>query len=62
MVSGCWLFRKVGSFLVAMVKEESNEKKLDSENDFIPLSPLIIFLFYLVLVSETGEIKGEPKK
>jgi hypothetical protein len=63
VVGGCWLFREFGcSLLVAMVKEETNGKKSDSGIFLIPLFPLVLFLSYLVLGGEMGEIKEEPQK
>lgn len=48
--------------LVAIVKEETQGKKLDSEIFLIPLSPLSLLLSYLVLGGETEGIKGGKKK
>ena len=42
--------------LVAMVKEETKEKKLDSGILLIPLFPLLLFLPYLMLGGETRGI------
>lgn len=53
---GCWSFRKVGySLLVAMVKEETEERR------FRDLFPSILVFSYLVLGSEMGWIKGGKK-
>ena len=50
-----WLFGEVGcGLLIAMVKEETEGEKLDSGIFLIPLSPLSLFLSYLVFGSEGG--------
>jgi hypothetical protein len=48
--------------LVAAVKEETKEKKLGSAIFLIPLSPLTLYLSYLVLGYETRGIKVGKKK
>ena len=51
----CWSFREFHcALLVAAVKEETKGKKLDSGIFLIPLSPLSLFLSYLVFGSEGG--------
>ena len=56
---GCWLFRQVGcGLLVAIVKEQTQGKKLDSEIPLIPLSTLLIS----VLSSVSGDKGGEKEE
>ena len=58
-----WLFGEVGcGLLIAMVKEETEGEKLDSGIFLIPLSPLSLFLSYLVLRDEPSGIKSRKKK
>ena len=50
-----WPFREVGfSLHLAVVKEETKEKKLDSGSFLTPLSPLCLFFCNLVLVGKIG--------
>jgi hypothetical protein len=48
--------------VVAVVKEEAKGKTLDSGIFLIPLSPLLLFLSYLVLGGEPRGVKGEKKE
>ena len=48
--------------MVAVVKEEAKGKTLDSGIFLIPLSPLLLFLSYLVLGGEARGDKGWEKK
>jgi hypothetical protein len=53
---GYWPFREaVCGLLVPMVKKETKGKKLDSVIVLIPLSPLSLFLSFLVLGGEVRE-------
>lgn len=55
----CWSFRQVVfGLLVAVVKEEIKGKILDSGFFLIPLSPLSMFLFCLVLEEKLGRRWG----
>ena len=54
-----WLGRLL---VVAVVKEEAKGKTLDSGIFLIPLSPLLLFLSYLVLGGEPRGVKGEKKE
>ena len=54
--------REVYCELVAVIHEKTKGRELDSEIFLIPLSPLSLFLSYLVLEDKTREMKDGKRR